>query len=209
MSHNVTRVLIPPKKIIVITAPSGAGKSSLVRKLLKQKHELAFSISCTTREKRVGEEDGRDYYFVNVEEFKRKIANNEFIEHEEVYPGRFYGTLKSEVEKIWSQRKVAVFDIDVKGAEALKKQYGQDALTIFIQPPSKESLINRLKNRDSEDAKSLKARIKRSEEELTYAPKFDKIVLNRDFDTAYMRVKNHVIAFLAPQTVHLHGEATV
>jgi guanylate kinase len=209
MSHNVTRVLIPPKKIIVITAPSGAGKSSLVRKLLKQKPELAFSISCTTRDKRVGEEHGRDYYFVNVEEFKSKIANNEFIEHEEVYPGRFYGTLKSEVEKIWNQRKVAVFDIDVKGAEALKKQYGQDALTIFIQPPSKESLINRLKNRDSEDAKSLKARIKRSEEELTYASKFDKIVLNRDFDTAYMRVKNHVIAFLAPQTVHLHGEATV
>jgi len=209
MSHNVTRVLIPPKKIVVITAPSGAGKSSLVRKLLKQKPELAFSISCTTREKRVGEEHGRDYYFVSVEEFKGKIANNEFIEHEEVYPGRFYGTLKSEVEKIWSQRKVAIFDIDVKGAESLKKQYGQDALTIFIQPPSKESLINRLKNRDSEDAKSLKARIKRSEEELTYASKFDKIVLNRDFDTAYMRVKNHVIAFLAPQTVHLHGEPTV
>jgi guanylate kinase len=92
MSHSVTRVLIPPKKIVVITAPSGAGKSSIVRKLLVQNHELAFSISCTTREKRVGEEDGRDYYFISVEEFKRKIQNNEFVEHEEVYPGRFYGT---------------------------------------------------------------------------------------------------------------------
>jgi guanylate kinase len=206
MSHSVTRVLIPPKKIIVITAPSGAGKSSIVRKLLVQNKELAFSISCTTREKRVGEENGKDYHFVSVEEFKRKIANNEFVEHEEVYPGRFYGTLKSEVEKIWAHRKVAIFDIDVKGAENLKKQFGKDALTIFIQPPSKESLINRLKNRASEDDKSLKARIKRSEEELGYADKFDKIVMNRDFDTAYMRVKNNVISFLAPQTAHVHGD---
>jgi guanylate kinase len=206
MSHNVTRVLIPPKKIVVITAPSGAGKSSLVRKLLAQRHDLAFSISCTTREKRVGELDGKDYYFISPEDFKRKIANNEFVEYEEVYPGKFYGTLKTEVENIWAHRKVAVFDIDVKGAETLKKQFGQDALTIFIQPPSVESLINRLKNRASEDDKSLKARIKRSEEELTYASRFDKIVMNRDFDTAYMRVKNHVTAFLAPQTEHVHGD---
>ena len=204
MSHDVTRVLIPPKKIVVITAPSGAGKSSIVRKLLVQKHELAFSISCTTREKRVGETDGKDYYFVSADDFKRKIQNNEFAEYEEVYPGKFYGTLKTEIEKIWAHRKVAVFDIDVKGAEALKKQFGKDAITIFIQPPSKESLINRLKNRASEDDKSLKARIKRSEEELSYAPKFDKIVMNHDFDTAYMRVKNHITAFLAPETVHMH-----
>ena len=204
MSHNITRVLIPPRKIVVITAPSGAGKSSIVRKLLVQRHNLAFSISCTTRDKREGEVDGKDYYFISADDFKRKVQNNEFVEYEEVYPGKFYGTLKTEVEKIWAQRKVAVFDIDVKGAEALKKQYGQDALTIFIQPPSKESLINRLKNRASEDDKSLKARIKRSEEELAYAPKFDKIVLNRDFDTAYMRVKNHVTSFLAPQTEHVH-----
>ncbi len=204
MSHNITRVLIPPKRIIVITAPSGAGKSSIVRKLLRQNHTLAFSVSCTTREKRVGEEHGKDYYFVSAEDFKRKLASNEFVEHEEVYPGKFYGTLKSEIEKIWAERKVAVFDIDVKGAEALKKQFGQDALTIFIQPPSKEALINRLKNRGSEDEKSLKARIKRSEEELGYANRFDKIVLNHDFDTAYMRVKNHITNFLAPQTEHVH-----
>ena len=204
MSHSVTRVLIPPKKIIVITAPSGAGKSSIVKKLLVQNKELAFSISCTTREKRTGEENGKDYYFISSEEFKRKIQNNEFAEHEEVYPGKFYGTLKSEIEKIWNERKVAIFDIDVKGALNLKKQFGKDCLAIFIEPPSKESLINRLKNRATEDAKSLKVRIKRSEEELTFADKFDKKVINRDFDTAYMRVKNHVIAFLEKEVVHLH-----
>jgi guanylate kinase len=204
MSHSVTRVLIPPKKIVVITAPSGAGKSSIVKKLLKQDHGLSFSVSCTTREKRLGEEDGKDYYFITVEEFKRKIQNNEFAEYQEVYPGKFYGTLKTEIERIWSLRKVAVFDIDVKGALNLKTQLGENCLSIFIQPPSKEALVNRLKNRGSEDAKSLKARIERSKEELTYADKFDKIVLNRDFDTAYMRVKNLVIGFLAPQTVHIH-----
>jgi guanylate kinase len=204
MSHSVTRVIIPPKKIVVITAPSGAGKSSIVKKLMQQNSELGFSISCTTREKRVGEENGKHYYFITGDEFKLKIQNNEFVEHEEVYPGKFYGTLKSEIERLWSQRKVAVFDIDVKGAENLKKLYGQDCLTIFIQPPSKESLINRLKNRGSEDAKSLKARIKRSEEELSYAAKFDKIVLNHDFDTAYMRVKNYVTNFLKPDEIHVH-----
>jgi guanylate kinase len=204
MSHSVTRVLIPPKKIIVITAPSGAGKSSIVRKLLVQNHELSFSISCTTREPRLGEVNGKDYYFISADEFKRKVANNEFAEHEEVYPGKFYGTLKSEIERIWSKRQVAVFDIDVKGAMNLKKQFGENCLGIFIEPPSKESLINRLKNRGSEDSKSLKARIKRSEEELSFADKFDKRVLNRDFDTAYMRVKNHVINFLEAGTVHIH-----
>ena len=108
------------------------------------------------------------------------------------------------MEKIWNQRKVVVFDIDVKGALNLKKQFGNDCLTIFIAPPSKESLINRLKNRGTEDAKSLKARIKRSEEELTYADKFDKVVVNHDFDTAYMRVKNNITSFLKPQTQHVH-----
>lgn len=204
MSHSVTRVLIPPKKIVVITAPSGAGKSSIVKKLLKHNHQLSFSVSCTTRDKRVGEVDGREYYFIPSDEFRRKVQNNEFVEHEEVYPGKFYGTLKSEVERVWSHRKVAVFDIDVKGAVNLKKQFGDNCLSIFIEPPSKESLVNRLKNRGSEDAKSLKARIKRSEEELTYATKFDKIVVNRDFDTAYMRVKNLVTTFLQHDTAHVH-----
>lgn len=202
--HSFTRVLIPPKKLVVITAPSGAGKSSIVKKLLRHNSALAFSVSCTTREKRIGEDDAKHYYFISTNDFKAKIANNEFVEHEEVYPGRFYGTLKTEVERIWSERKVVLFDIDVKGALNIKKQFGDDCITIFIAPPSKESLVNRLKNRATEDAKSLKERIKRSEEELTYQDKFDKVVVNKDFDTAYMRVKNHITNFLKPQTEHIH-----
>lgn len=202
--HKINRVEIPPRKLIVITAPSGAGKSSIVKKLLQHNERLAFSISCTTRNKREGEVHGQHYYFVSIDEFKKRIGDNEFVEHEEVYPNQFYGTLRKEVDRIWSERRVALFDIDVKGALNLKKQFGDDCLTIFIAPPSKESLINRLKNRGSEDAKSLKTRIKRSEEELAMESKFDKCVVNKDFDTAYMRVKNLVTNFLKPQTVHLH-----
>jgi guanylate kinase len=202
--HSFTRVLIPPKKLVVITAPSGAGKSSIVKKLLKHKPELAFSVSCTTRPQRDGEVNGQHYYFISVEDFKRKIAAGEFVEYEEVYTNQFYGTLKSEVERIWNKRKVALFDIDVKGALNLKKQFGNDCLTIFIAPPSKESLANRLKGRATESAESLKERIKRAEEELSFAEKFDSIVVNKDFDTAYMRVKNLVTKFLEPQIQHIH-----
>ena len=202
--HSFTRVQIPPKKLIIITAPSGAGKSSIVKKLLQHNPDLAFSVSCTTRDKRSGEEHGSHYHFISVEDFKSKVTNNEFVEHEEVYIGRFYGTLKVEVERVWAHRKVVLFDIDVKGALNLKKQFGNDALAIFIAPPSTESLINRLKNRGTEDEKSLKARIKRSKEELTYSDKFDKVVVNHDFDTAYMHVKNAITNFLKPQTQLVH-----
>lgn len=202
--HPFTRVLIPPRKLVVITAPSGAGKSSIVKKLLQQMHELAFSVSCTTREKRTGEKDGVHYHFISAEEFKKKITNNEFVEYEEVYPGKFYGTLKVEVERIWNQRKVVVFELDIEGALNLKQKFGDECFTIFIAPPSQEVLINRLKNRGTEDAMSLKARIKRGKEELTYSDKFDKVAVNRDFDTAYMRVKNHIIHFLKPQMQHVH-----
>lgn len=202
--HSFTRVTIPPRKLVVITAPSGAGKSSIVKRLLQHNPSLSFSVSCTTREKRSGEVEGHHYYFISTDEFKRKVSSGDFVEHEEVYTGKFYGTLKAEVERIWSKHKVVLFDIDVKGALNLKKQFGNDCLTIFIAPPSKEVLTNRLKNRGTEDTKSLKARIKRSEEELTYADKFDKQVINHDFDTAYMRVKNHVTNFLKLQAVHIH-----
>ena len=202
--HSFTRVHIPPRKLVVITAPSGAGKSSIVKKLLRHNPELSFSVSCTTREKRDGEVHGEHYYFISVDEFKHKQAANEFVESEEVYPGQFYGTLRTEVERVWNHRKVVLFDIDVKGALNLKKQFGEDCLTIFIAPPSTESLINRLKNRATENEKSLKARIKRSEEELSYADKFDKTVVNKDFDIASMRVKNHITAFLQSATVLVH-----
>lgn len=202
--HNITRVNIPPRKLIVITAPSGAGKSTIVKKLLRHFGQLSFSVSCTTRTKREGEVEGHHYHFISVEDFKRRVSSGEFLEHQEVYPGQFYGTLKTEVEKIWDSRKIVLFDIDVKGAYNLKQQCGADCLTIFIDPPSKETLVNRLKNRASEDAKSLKMRVKKAEEELSYAGKFDHVVVNADFDTAYMRVKNIITSFIKPQTVHVH-----
>ncbi|MCS6935660.1 MAG: guanylate kinase [Chitinophagales bacterium] len=202
--HRFTRVVIPPRKLVVITAPSGAGKTSIVKKLLEQIPYLGFSVSCTTRPRREGEQHGREYYFISVDEFKRKIAAGEFAEYEEVYPGMFYGTLKSEIERIWNNRKVALFDIDVKGAHNLKKMYGDDCLTIFISPPSRESLENRLRNRHTENAKTLKQRLQRAIEELAMAPQFDKQVVNADFDTAFMRVKNHITNFLKPAETHIH-----
>lgn len=184
------------KKVVVITAPSGAGKSTLVRKLLLQHPYFGFSVSCTTRPKRENEVNGRDYHFISTDEFKRKIAENEFVEYEEVYAGTFYGTLKNEVEKLWTQRKVVVFDIDVKGAESIKKIYGENALVVFIAPPSLDVLKNRLEGRNTENAATLKKRLKRSEEELGYASKFEKVVVNADFDIAYMNVKNVITNFL-------------
>lgn len=191
-------------KVIVITAPSGAGKSTIVRKLLTQHPQFGFSISCTTRPKRENEVDGRDYYFISTEEFKRKIANNEFVEYEEVYAGTFYGTLKSEVDRLWKERKAVLFDIDVKGALSLKQIYGENALTVFIKPPSLESLKHRLENRNTENAATLKKRLQRSEEELAYETKFDKAVLNGDFDIAYMNVKNIITNFWKKSTVTRH-----
>ncbi|HEY0262608.1 MAG TPA: guanylate kinase [Chitinophagales bacterium] len=192
------------KKVVVITAPSGAGKSTIVRKLLSQYSYLGFSISCTTRPKRENEIDGRDYHFLSIEEFKKKIANNEFVEYEEVYADTFYGTLKSEVEKVWAQRKIVLFDIDVKGALNIKKIYGENALVIFIAPPSVEVLKHRLENRNTESAATLKKRLKRSEEEMSYASKFEKSVVNADFDIAYMNVKNVITNFLKKASVAHH-----
>ena len=155
MSHEF-HVVVPPKKIIIITAPSGAGKSTMVKKLIQQRTDLEFSISCTTRTPREGEVNGKDYYFVSVPEFQQRIQKGDFIEHEEVYPGQFYGSLKSEVERIWSKRKIVLYDMDVKGAESIKSKYGKDALVIFIAPPDKETLIRRLTNRNTESKDSLK-----------------------------------------------------
>ena len=195
MSHEF-HVVVPPKKIIVITAPSGAGKTSIVKKLVEQLSDMEFSISCTTRAPREGEVNGKDYYFLSVPEFQQRIQNGAFIEHEEVYPGQFYGSLKSEVERIWSKRKIVLYDIDVKGAESIKKIYGNDAIVIFIAPPDKETLVRRLTNRNTESKDSLKKRIKKSEEELTYQSKADKVVINADFDIAFMNVKNVITNFL-------------
>ena len=190
------------KKLIVITSPSGAGKTSIVKKLLIHFKDFAFSVSATTRPMRSGEIDGQDYYFISLSEFQQKVASGEFIEHEEVYKGIQYGTLKSEVERLWAQRKIVVFDIDIKGAANIKKQFGKDCFTIFVQPPSKESLLERLKARNTESPKTLKQRLQRAEEELNAANQFDYIVVNKDFDTAYMRTKNAILRFLNPVPVY-------
>lgn len=201
---DLPRIVDFGNKIVVITAPSGAGKTTIVKKLLLQHKHFGFSISCTTRPKRENEIDGKDYYFVNEQTFRKKIQENEFAEYEEVYPGKMYGTLKSEIERLWSERKVAVFDIDVKGAVNLQNIYGENCLTIFVKPASKEVLLNRLKGRNTENADTLRKRIKRAEEELQYESKFKKIIPNNDFDIAYMNVKNCIQTFLSSPAPKMH-----
>jgi guanylate kinase len=203
MSHEF-HVVVPPKKIIVITAPSGAGKSTIVKKLVQQCADLEFSISCTTRTRREAEVEGKDYYFISVADFQQRIQKGDFVEYEEVYPGQFYGSLKSEVERIWSKRKIVLYDMDVKGAESIKKIYGNDALVIFIAPPDKETLIRRLTNRNTESKDSLKKRIKKAEQEITFQTKADKVVVNADFDIAFMNVKNVITNFLKQTAAAVH-----
>jgi guanylate kinase len=187
-------------KLIIITAPSGAGKTSIVRELLKKNDQLAFSISATTRKKRPHEKDGVDYYFLGHEAFKKRIENGEFAEWEEVYENQFYGTLKSEIERIWALDKHIIFDIEVKGAQNIKKAYGDQALAIFIKPPSLETLINRLKNRKTENEKSLKKRIQRAKKELEFENKFDCVVVNDILEDAVKDVEKLLEKFLEKQT---------
>ncbi|THH42062.1 guanylate kinase [Neolewinella litorea] len=174
----------PHGKLLIFTAPSGAGKTTLVRHLLKKFGELAFSVSATTRPPRPGERDGVDYYFLSPEEFLAKVARGEFVEYEEVYPGRFYGTLHSEVRRIWDAGRTVVFDIEVKGATTIKRQYPQGSLAVFVAPPSQEILFQRLRDRSTEDSESLRVRIARAAEELLYADRFDRVLVNDDLQAA-------------------------
>lgn len=173
------------KKTIIFTAPSGAGKTTIVRHLLKiMPEKLAFSVSATTRQKREIETNGKDYYFLNVEEFKDKIANGDFIEWEEVYDNQYYGTLRSEIDRLWALRKTVVFDVDVKGATKIKKYFSKNCLAIFVSPPDIETLITRLENRGTETPQSLKKRIARVRSEMNYRDTFDKIIVNDDLTIA-------------------------
>lgn len=165
-------------KVIIFSAPSGAGKTSIVQLLLQKKLNLSFSISACTRKKRDNEVDGVHYYFLTLDSFKSKIANSSFIEWEEVYKDQYYGTLKSEIERIWKNNNHVVFDVDVKGGIALKKYFGDNALSIFIEPPSIKELRNRLIHRGSEDTKSLNKRVDKSTLELSYRNDFDKVIVN-------------------------------
>ncbi|NJB84736.1 guanylate kinase [Lewinella marina] len=171
-------------KLLIFTAPSGAGKTTLVRHLLARFGELAFSVSATTRPPRPGERDGIDYHFLTPEAFLAKVANDEFVEYEEVYPGRFYGTLHSEVRRIWAANRTVVFDIEVKGATAIKRQYPEGSLAVFVAPPSREILFQRLRDRSTEDPESLRVRIARAAEELAYADRFDRVLVNDDLQAA-------------------------
>jgi len=184
-------------KLIIFSAPSGSGKTTLVHYLLnKPELNLAFSISAASREKREGETDGKDYYFISPDKFKKKIENEEFIEWEEVYKNNFYGTLKEEVERLRNQGKNIIFDIDVKGGLNIKKQFPNDSVAIFVEPPSVEELIMRLKNRKTETPEKIKMRIDKAEEELKFADKFDVIILNDKLERAKEEAYKIVKKFL-------------
>ncbi|MRI62697.1 guanylate kinase [Ornithobacterium rhinotracheale] len=184
-------------KLIIFSAPSGAGKTTLVKHLLKTRNDLAFSISCATRAPRKGEVDGVDYYFLTPEEFKQKVANNEFVEWEEVYENHCYGTLKSEIERIWNAGKNVVFDIDVQGGINLKKQFGGKALSIFVQPPSVETLAQRLRDRNTDSPEKLEMRIAKATKELEFAKDFDTILVNDDLEVAKKEVNEIVENFIS------------
>lgn len=172
-------------KVIIFTAPSGGGKTTIVRHLLHSyADDLDFSVSATSRGKRSGEIDGKDYYFLSKEEFQDKIDSGAFLEWEEVYTDLFYGTLTSEVDRIWSLKKHIIFDVDVKGAQSIKSYFGDKCLAIFIKPPSLNILVNRLKSRGTEDEQSLRKRITRVKHEMTYEHLFDKILVNDILEVA-------------------------
>ncbi len=184
-------------KLIIFSAPSGAGKTTIVRRLLSNHEDkIAFSISASTREPRAGEVDGKDYYFISKEDFLHKIAKQEFIEFEEVYSGTFYGTLRKEVERIWALGKSVIFDIDVVGGLRLKSKYPEEALAIFVNPPSLEVLKERLRGRGTDSEEKLQERFAKAELELSYADKFDVILNNFDLETACTEAEELVLEFL-------------
>ncbi len=183
-------------KCIIFSAPSGAGKTTIVRYLLRNVDRLAFSISAASREPRGREENGVDYHFLTVNEFKQKIANNEFVEWEEVYTDNYYGTLKSEVLDAWNQGKTVLFDVDAIGGLNLKHIFGRQALSIFIKPPSLFVLEQRLKNRRTETEEQIKMRLDKANEELSYANEFDYVLLNDNLEQACYEIKSVVTNFI-------------
>ena len=187
-------------KLLIVSAPSGSGKSTIVNYLMKEHPEfrLAFSVSATSRPPRGEERNGEDYYFLSVEEFKKHIEADDFLEYEEVYEGRFYGTLKSQVDEKLAAGMNVVFDVDVKGGINIKHYYGEEALSIFIQPPSVEALRKRLIGRATDDMKQIEERLAKAEYEMSFAPQFDRILINDDLETA----KQEAVALLNEFIVH-------
>lgn len=183
-------------KVIIFSAPSGSGKTTLVKHCLGQFPELEFSISATTRSPRGEEINGKDYHFLTPDEFRQKINENAFIEYEEVYADKFYGTLKSEVERIWANQKIVIFDVDVVGGVNLKKIFGKQAMSIFIAPPSIEELEKRLINRNTDSLEIIKMRVNKAQEELSYQNQFDKIIINKDLDLAKKEIETLIFNFI-------------
>ena len=185
-------------KLIVFSAPSGSGKTTIVRHLLEQTDlPLAFSISATTRAPRGAEKEGEDYYFLSQEAFKNKIEKGEFLEYEEVYPGLFYGTLASEVKRLWNENKAVLFDIDVMGGLSIKNSFPTETLTVFVQPPSIKTLEERLRSRNTDSEETLQVRLSKAQQELDQAQAFDKIVINDDLSTALSQTEELVRSFLS------------
>ena len=183
-------------KLIIFSAPSGAGKTTIVKHLLQKDYDLEFSISATSREARHTETDGKDYYFISEEEFREKVENNEFLEWEEVYKGTCYGTLKKEVERIRQKGKNVIFDVDVIGGLNIKKYYGDKALSVFVQPPSVEELKKRLQDRSTETKEKIAMRITKAEKELSFANRFDAVIVNDNLQNAFAQAEKIISAFL-------------
>lgn len=183
-------------KVIIFSAPSGSGKSTIVSHILKLHPEMEFSVSATSRAPRGKERNGIEYHFFTADEFRKMIAEDKFVEYEEVYAGSFYGTLKSEVQRIWDKGHVIIFDVDVKGGVNLKKYFGNKALSVFIQAPSVEELRKRLIARGTDSAEAIAKRVAKASEEMTYADKFDYILVNDDLQKAYAEAEKVVDDFL-------------
>ncbi len=184
-------------RLIIFSAPSGAGKTTLVKELLMEEFGLEFSISACSRQPRSNELEGEDYYFMKVDEFKQKIENEEFLEWEEVYENQFYGTLKSEVDRIWAKGKDVIFDVDVIGGLNIKKEYGDKALAVFVMPPNEEALKERLELRGSETEQTLKTRLDKARSEMQLAEQFDEQIVNDDLQDAIDEAKALVFSFLS------------
>ncbi len=184
------------QKILIITAPSGAGKTSITRELMKRIPVLAFSISAATRTPRGKEVEGEDYYFISLEDFKKRIVDNEFIEWEMVYEGKYYGTLKSELERIWRLNKIPVLDIDVKGAIHVQREYPINTLSIFIEPPSVNELKNRLTSRGTENDEAIIARINKASFEISFKEQFDEVIVNDNLEKACNMAETLVKKFI-------------
>ncbi|MCR9171423.1 MAG: guanylate kinase [bacterium] len=183
-------------KCIIFSAPSGAGKTTIVHNLLSRDLGLEFSVSACSRDPRPNEVDGKDYYFLGVEGFKEKIESDAFVEWEEVYSNNFYGTLKSEMERIWSQGKTVIFDVDVIGGLNLKKQFQESALAIFVKPPSYEELEKRLRGRSTETEEKINQRMEKATKELAFSKEFDNVLVNDDLDVACDQAASLVREFL-------------